>query len=294
MPDGIVLSPDGLHAYVDERVSGDVAVLSLDRSSGRLHVTVDGAPISRLSLDPMPETLRLGQALFNSANSSRYPITTNHWVACATCHMEGRSDAVTWLFAQEPRDTPSNAGGMLGTGFLFRTADRNQVQDYWHTINIEQGGRFDPKAQSALLDALTAYVNHGIPLPRPATTDATLAQRGAQVFAASDCGSCHSGDRFTDSGNGNATLDLAGTVLLHDVGTCVSSGAFPDVDHEDVAGHPRTACDFDTPTLNGVGSSWPYLHDGSAVTLSDAVQKMPNAPTSAADLDALVEYLRSL
>ncbi|CAN5157736.1 hypothetical protein BH11MYX1_BH11MYX1_02010 [soil metagenome] len=46
--------------------------------------------------------------------------------------MEGRSDQVTWLFAQGPRDTPSNAGGTVGTGLLFRTADRTQVADYWH------------------------------------------------------------------------------------------------------------------------------------------------------------------
>jgi YVTN family beta-propeller protein len=293
MPEGIVMSSDGSRAFVDERNSGDVAVLRLDRSTSGLQATVDGPPIARLSHDPMPETLRLGQALFNSANSTRYPITTDHWMACATCHMEGRSDAVTWSFAQGPRDTPSNAGGMLGTGFLFRTADRNQVQDYWHTINVEQGGRFDPTAQAALLDALTAYVNQAIPLPLAPTTDAALVEQGARVFQASDCGSCHSGDRFTDSGAENPTLDLAGPVRLHDVGTCVTSG-FPDVEHEDVAGHAREACAFDTPSLSGVASSAPYLHDGSAATLRDAVQKMPGAPASAAELDALVEYLRSL
>jgi cytochrome c peroxidase len=242
----------------------------------------------------MPETLRLGQALFNSANSSRFPITTEHWIACATCHVEGRTDAVTWLFAQGPRDTPSNAGGMLGTGFLFRTADRKQVQDYWHTINIEQGGRFDPVAQASLLDALTDYVNLAIPLPQPPSTDAGLALQGAAVFERSGCARCHSGARFTDSGAGNTALDLAGPVLLHDVGTCVTAGAFPDVAHADVAGNPREACAFDTPSLHGLGASAPYVHDGSAATLRDAVQKMPDAPTSGEELDALVEYLRSL
>jgi len=295
MPDGIAIAPDGLTAYVDERVSADVAVLHLDRTGGALSVTVDGAVIPRLPHDPMSVTLRLGQDLFNSADSSRYPITTNHWIACATCHMEGRSDAVTWLFAQGPRDTPTNAGGMLGTGFLFRTADRTAVQDYWHTINVEQGGRFDATAQAPLLDAIAAYVNLALPLPVPPTTDATLVARGAQVFQASMCGSCHAGPRFTDSGAGNPTLDLTGTVLLHDVGTCVTAGTFPDVAHEDVAGHPRAACMFDTPSLSGVASSPPYLHDGSAATLGDAVLKMPMAPAAgSADLTALVEYLRSL
>jgi YVTN family beta-propeller protein len=294
MPDGIVLSPDDAVAYVDERISGDVAVLRLDRASGSLRVTVEGPAIARLSSDPMPATLRLGQHLFNSANSSEYPVTTDHWVACATCHMEGRSDAVTWKFQQGPRDTPTNAGGMNGTGFLFRTADRNKVQDYWHTIDVEQGGRFDATGQAALLDALAAYVNLGIPLPVPPTTDPALVARGGQLFVSQGCSECHAGPRFTDSGRGNPALDLAGEVLLHDVGTCVKAGPFPDVAHADVDGHPRAACDFDTPSLSGVSSTPPYLHDGSAATLRDAVQRMPNPPTASADLDALVEYLRSI
>lgn len=294
MPEGIVLSPDERFAYVDERSSGDVAVLRLERSGGTLRVGVDGAPIVRLANDPMPPELRLGQHLFYSANSSEYPITTNHWVACATCHMEGRSDAVTWRFEQGPRDTPTNAGGMLGTGFLFRTADRTQVQDYWHTVNVEQGGSFGPVAQRDLLDAIAAYVNLGIPLPVPPTTDASLVARGKEVFQSSGCGSCHAGPRFTDSGAGNPTLDLGGTITLHDVGTCVTSGPFPDVAHEDVASHPRAACLFDTPSLSGLASTPPYLHDGSAPTIRDAVLKMPNPPSSPDDLNALVEYLRAL
>lgn len=294
MPDGIVLSPDGDKAYVDERISGDVAVLDLERSDGTLDVTVDGSAIARLSKDPMPKRLRLGQHVFNSANSTEFPVTTDHWISCATCHMEGRSDAVTWLFAQGPRDTPSNAGGMTGTGFLFRTADRTAVQDYFQTVNVEQGGNFDPIAQKGLLDALADYVNHAIPLPVPPTTDASLVQRGKKVFADAGCGNCHSGPRFTDSGAGNPSLDLTGPLTLHDVGTCVKSGKFPDVAHDDIDGNPRSACDFDTPSLNGIASTPPYLHDGSAATLDDAVSAMPNAPKSAGDRKALVEYLRSL
>jgi YVTN family beta-propeller protein len=294
MPDGIALSPDEQFAYVDERISGDVAVLRIDRSGPQLRVTVDGAAIPRITSDPMPATLRLGQHLFNSANSSEYPVTTDHWIACATCHMEGRSDAVTWRFEQGPRDTPSNAGGMDGTGFLFRTADRTAVQDYWRTINTEQGGQFDATAESSLLDAIASYVNLAIPLPIPPTTDPALVARGAQLFTSSGCPTCHSGPRFTDSGSGNPMLDLADKVVVHDIGTCVTEGAFPDVAHEDIEGDPRAACSFDTPSLNGASSSPPYLHDGSAATIRDAIERMPNAPSSSDDLDAIAEYVRSL
>jgi sugar lactone lactonase YvrE len=299
-PEGIVLSPDETTAYVSERNTSDVVVLDVHRSADWLTLSVAGPVIPTTAHDPMPTTLRLGQHIFNSANSDEYPVTKNHWIACATCHFEGRSDAVTWLFEQGPRDTPSNAAGMLGTGFLFRTADRARVQDYWRTINVEQGGQFDPKNRqhADLLDALAAYVNLAIPAPVPPTTDPKLVVRGAAVFRDTGCGSCHSGPRFTDSGAGNTNLDLAGPIVLHDVGTCVTDGKAPDAAHEDLAGHARAACMFDTPSLTGIASTPPYLHDGSAATLADCARIMVantgHAPLSASDLGALVEYLKSL
>ena len=208
MPEGIVIAPGDAVAYLDERNTGDVAVVHITHTTTGITLAVDAPPIKRFAVDPMPVQMRLGQHLFYSANSDEYPLTKNHWIACATCHMEGRSDAVTWDFGQGPRDTPTNAGGMLGTGFLFRTADRNQVQDYWHTINIEQGGTFDPVGQATLLDAITNYVNFGIPVPIPPTTDPAMVAAGAAIFMRPDvgCSGCHSGPRFTDSGFGNPTL----------------------------------------------------------------------------------------
>jgi len=322
LPEGVVWADGEL--YVDERNSGHVAAFRIERADGRLSIEPDGTPMPTLVTDPMPSDLRLGQRLFFSANSDDLPITQNHWVACATCHLEGRSDAVTWLFAQGPRDTPTNAGGLLDTGFLFRTADRRRVEDYWRTIDVEQGGHFDidEPSQAPLLAALAAFVNQALPAPAPPTVDAThslrdadlaaLRARGAAVFEATGCPACHSGPAKTDSGAENPALDLSGPVVsspasggvvLHDVGTCVTSGAAPDVAHEDIEGNPRDGCAFDTPALRGLADSAPYLHDGSAATLADAVAKMLAAPAvnggtpltlSDADLAALVEYLRGL
>jgi hypothetical protein len=183
LPEGIVWA--GGKIYVQERSSEDVAAFAIAKSAAGVTATPDGAPFPTLAADPMPATLRLGQKLFYSANSDDLPLTQNHWVACASCHLEGRSDAVTWKFEQGPRDTPTNAGGVLDTGFLFRTADRNQVQDYWKTINVEQGGHFsvtDP-SQKTLLDAIAAFVNDALPAPIPPSTDATHTMSGSALGA---------------------------------------------------------------------------------------------------------------
>ncbi len=322
LPEGIVWSDNRI--YVLERNTEDIVAFHVEETDAGVSLTAEGPAFPSLARDPMPANLRLGQKLFFSANSDDLPLTQNHWVACASCHLEGRSDAVTWRFAQGPRDTPTNAGGLLDTGFLFRAADRNQVEDYWKTIDVEQGGHFsiDDPSQKALLDALAAYVNYAIPTPVPPSTDtshglegrplADLRAKGAAVFARVGCETCHRGPARTDSGEGNPALDLSspvvssptlGGVLLHDVGTCVTSGPWPDVAHDDIQGDPRGACAFDTPALRGLWDSAPYLHDGSAARLEDVLPSMlkasaapgqPSPTLSADDQQALIEFLRSL
>jgi YVTN family beta-propeller protein len=345
MQEGLVLSPDGKLAYVDERntwtattpagasMGGDVVVLSVDTSGPAIVLAVDGAPIPRITTDPMPAAMRHGQFLFNTANTDIVPITSNRWVACASCHVEGRTDAVTWRFLQGPRDTPSNAGGVSDTGFLFHTADRRVVTDYWQTIDNEQGGHFSSAnpldggvmetTNQTLLTALQdiqTYVNFGIPVPVPPTTDPTLVAMGKLLFDSGDvgCSGCHSGSVHTDSGEGNPMLSLEGKINLHPVGTCATAptAPYPDVDHADQDGNPRYPCafppggalcgdgsmscvGFDTPSLRGVASSPPYFHDGSAPTLHDALlmtkgQMGDITSLSDMDIDALVEYVRSL
>jgi YVTN family beta-propeller protein len=310
-PEGLVASSDG-HVYVDEANTLDVAVLEVDSSGASPVVSVDGAPIARAARDPMPAAMRLGQHIFYSANSDELPTTSDHWVACASCHVEGRSDAVTWQFLQGPRDTPSNAGGTKNTGFLMRTALHNQVQDYFEVINNEQGGHFSRSVPllEADLDALEQYVDYAIPYPTPPRgLDPGQVAQGEQLFNTLGCDTCHAGKYFTDSGMGNPTLDLSGPVvstvtpggvLLHDVGTCVTTGANPDSALTDDDGDVRSPCVFDTPTLRGISESAPYLHDGSAATLEDVFRLAPGMVGPAAaqlapnDLEALVTYLRSL
>jgi YVTN family beta-propeller protein len=301
MLEGIVVDHTGKRAFVDGRNTHDVTVLKIDPENTLIPASVDGKPILRLGVDPMPPDLRHGQRLFYTANSAAFPITKNFWVACATCHIEGGSDAVTWLFKEGPRDTPSNAAGPINTGFLLHQALRSDVNQYDETIRDEQGGSYDLKkpAQKADLDALAAYVNYAIPVPQnphftPGTPLSDAQKHGKATFDMV-CASCHSGAFYTDSALGNPGLDFAKTITLHDVGTCVLKGDFPDKPGTDVDGHMHTACDFDTPTLRGIFATPPYFHDGSAKTLNDVVDRLPaSAKLPKSDKDDLVQYLLTL
>lgn len=306
MLEGIAVDHAGRHAYLDGRNSHDVVVLTITpgdaRSAAPVEVSLAGDPIERLGHDPMPETLRLGQRMFYTANSAEVPITQNFWVSCSSCHLEGGTDAVTWRFTAGPRDTPSNAGGPINTGFLLRQALRNSVADYDVTIDVEQGGRFHRSAssQKPLLDALAAYVNNAIPFPQnpDRAADGALSPaeaRGQATFQAR-CASCHPGPFLTDSGAGNPTLDLAGPIQLHDVGTCVQGTSFDDqAAPDEILGKMHAACDFDTPTLRGVFATPPYFHDGSAATLEDVVDRLPSSRAlSAAEKADLVQFLKTL
>jgi YVTN family beta-propeller protein len=300
--EGILVDSQGTHAYLQGRASHNVTVLDISETASGISVSVDGNPIECLAADPMPAGLRHGLRLFYSSNSAVFPLTQNFWMSCATCHLEGQSDAVTWKFAQGPRDTPSNAGGPINTGFLFRQATRNDVIDYDITIRVEQGGSYDRTNpdQIADLQALADFTNYAIPFPQNpnVSPDGGLnaSQTHGQTLFAANCANCHEGSFYTDSGKGNPTLDLdAGPILLHDVGTCVLDAGYNDQPTTDIDGNPRTSCDFDTPTLRGVFATAPYFHDGSAATLIDAVARMPSSTTlSDTDIADIAAYLETL
>ncbi|HEY4121141.1 MAG TPA: hypothetical protein VGM56_24925, partial [Byssovorax sp.] len=178
---------------------------------------------------------------------------------------------------------------------------RDDVEQYDETIRIEQGGQYDLTQPSQLADlqALAAYVNYAIPFPQNPNTPAggvlsASELRGKATFDGA-CAGCHAGAYLTDSGAGNPTLDFTGPILLHDVGTCVTAGAHPDVTAVDRGGNTHAACDFDTPTLRGVFASPPYFHDGSARTLRDALDRLPaSAALTDAEKTDLVSYLSTL
>lgn len=257
------------------------------------------APIATIAVteNPLDEQVLLGKRLFYSALQ---PMVGLRWISCASCHPDGEPDSRTWRNPEGLRNTQALAG-MAWTHPIHWSADRDEVQDFEHTIRgpLMQGQGLvrgavseslaDPnKGLAPSLDALAAYANsHKFSFSPHAKGGLTEgARRGREVFFSSEtqCVTCHSGPFFTDS----KPAPAAGRVR-HDVGTGRS-------DRTEILG---TA--YDTPTLLGIYRTAPYMHDGSAATLEELLTTGnprdvhgKTSGLSSAQVADLVEFLKSL
>ena len=120
----------------------------------------------------------------------------------------------------------------------------------------------------------------------PATSDAfpATALRGLRLFVGrGGCSACHAGPTLSDD-----ALHLS---LAHSM----TAPGVPDTGHP---GAPENT--FRTPGLRDVASTAPYLHDGSAARLCDAVQAHASdpghvpPPLTPAERRDLVAFLRTL
>ncbi len=281
-PQGLAVSPDGRYLYVHGystrvvRMYDATDLLALQRPMG------EAATVAR---EPLAPDVRRGLEIFYRSRDSR--MTRTSYVSCGSCHLDGDGDNLTWDFTQRGeglRNTISLLGhGGASHGPIHWSGNFDEVQDFEHDIRNAQGGSGfipdalfhagtrdtplgDPKAGvNPDLDALAAYVTSlrtfGV---SPFRRDADTAwrdsfARGETLFrsAATQCATCHSGARCTDSAfRGRADP------LLHDVGTLRPSSG------QRLSG---SLLGIDTPTLRGLWRTAPYLHDGSAPTLRDVL-----------------------
>ncbi len=126
--------------------------------------------------------------------------------------------------------------------------------------------------------------------PRPDAELSPEADRGATLFGDAGCADCHTPRLDSSLGPLPAYTDL----LLHDMGEARSDGLGPGF---------STGSEFRTAPLWGVVLHGPFLHDGAADTLADAIrlhagegQASSDAwlALSADDQQALVAFLASL
>ena len=124
--------------------------------------------------------------------------------------------------------------------------------------------RSDPETGRGGIDALADFMRFLAPLPTEPTTIST--GYGAKFFLEAGCQNCHTPMMTTGSNSVSAlhlkTVMLYSDLLLHDM------GKLGDGIGQGSAG----VRDMKTPPLWGVRVSGPYLHDGRARTLDDAIR----------------------
>ncbi|MGZ8899997.1 MAG: putative Ig domain-containing protein, partial [Limisphaerales bacterium] len=300
-PQGVAVSPDGRTLFVHNFMDRTVTVHDVSSLATGSEV----APPAPVSLNCVqtekltPEVL-LGKQLFYDTRDNR--VAFQQYVSCAGCHNDGGQDGRVWDFTQfgEGLRNTITLRGHAGTtqGPLHWTGNFDEVQDFEGQIRNFAGGQGlmsdadfhagtrasplgDAKAGlSGDLDALAAYLtslstNGDSPDRNQDGTFTSAALAGKLVFQAQNCAQCHSGAQFTDS-----ALNL-----FHDVGTIKPSSGSR-------LGAALTG--FDTPTLLGLWSTAPYLHDGSAATLEDAITAHDGVAISVDDLRNLAAFLRQL
>lgn len=145
---------------------------------------------------------------------------------------------------------------------------------------------------------LTAFVAS---LPRPKEVDADAsAHDGKKVFANIGCANCHTPDLGSVPG-------IYSDLLLHRMGQPLQGGgSYGQPPPEDPNSKPHDgplADEWRTPPLWGVADSAPYMHDGRAKTLAEAIQFHGGQAASSAHLFTqlpvaeraeLIAFLKSL
>ena len=245
MPTGIVMSSDGTRAYANNEINTSVtaldlannAVLERDIESSappapgtQEHRNLVGKLVFFTALGVPDDLDTTGDGQFDIALRDIDPLkhrgkaSDNAWSSCASCHDDGHSDNVTWIFETGPRqtiplegmfthDVPDVAGRLLDQRALNWSAVRGSNTDFnQNAIGIQGGTGFAKETANG--DRSTLVFNHGPVFGISDSLDALQEwvttvrapivpvggnlPQGRVVFE-QHCGSCHGGAKWTKS-----------------------------------------------------------------------------------------------
>ncbi len=279
-PKGLALSPDGKRLYVAEQLEDKIAVINTETLENINSIDLGG---------PLRITVaRQGRRLFNNAGH-----TFQNQYACYTCHPDNHEDGLVYNMASKDMGrnvTNTQSLREIGNTAPFKWNGKNQ------TVYKQDGMRFSTVLTRTEqfsyddLDALVAYIVTGIKYPPNLmyNPDGKLSEsqlRGKELF-----------DRSVDN-FGNVIPENNRCI------TCHPPPLYTNLKLADVSTLAETDDPilFDTPHLNNIYSSAPYLHDGRAETLEeiwtiygqDDKHGYVNDMTKM-QLNDLVDYLKSL
>jgi YVTN family beta-propeller protein len=279
-PKGMSISPDGSKVYVAEHLNDHIAVIDVRKLE--IEKAIDLGGPKRLTVT------RRGRQVLNNAGG-----TFQAQYTCYTCHPDVHEDGLGYNMAS--KDMGRNVTNTQSLRDIKETAPfkwngKNQ------TVYKQDGMRFstvltrnEPFSYDDL-DALVAYIRTGIPYPPnlqynpngqltemqrlgKAIFERTQTNTGEKIPEKGQCVFCHPAPYYT-----NRQMFNVGTLAATDDSIL-----------------------FDTPHLNNIYASAPYLHDGRAKTLEEIWTIYGKTEEhgyvndlTKMELNYLVEYLKSL
>lgn len=253
----------GNKAYVTNYFSGALSVVDLNRATEERVIT--------LGNEPAFDQVRQGELNFADAS-----LCFQNWQSCTTCHIDARVDGLNWDLLNDGMGNPKNTKSMLFSHVTppamitgIRASAEIAVSAGIHHIQFAERPKEDA-------EAIDAYLRSLRPLPSPYLKNgklSKLAEKGKKVYQEAGCAHCHNGNYYTDCEK-------------YDVGTGIGM-------YEGFA--------FDTPALNEIWRTAPYLYDGRARTMREVLtifnEGDRHGNTSSLtdkELDALEQYVLSL
>jgi mono/diheme cytochrome c family protein len=178
-------------------------------------------------------------------------------MACASCHPDGREDALTWGTIDGPRQTPMLAARLDDTGPYSWNGVHSTVEIHLKdTIQRLRGTGL----RESEVHAIAQYIKvMDSPKQKQSytPTQAQQIQSGKELFFSADtaCATCHQPDKgYTDG-------------IAHDVGS-VSVLRNPNDPKEKM---------LDTPSLKFIRGTAPFFHDGRYSSLQDMLDSPEHA-----------------
>lgn len=262
-PRGLALI--GTQAYAAEYFTDSVGTVSIAPAP---RVRAESLPLGPARELTVP---RKGELFFNDA-----ALCFQHWQSCASCHPDGRVDALNWDLMNDGLGNPKNTKNMLlahATPPAMTLGVRDTAE-----MAVRAGIKYIQFAVRPEEDAIAIdeYMKSMKPEPSPYLANGQLSEsavRGQAVFERAACAECHNGPHYTD-------------LKQYDVGT--ASGR--DIGQL-----------LDTPALIEGWRTAPYLHDGRSATMEEVLTKHnpgdmhgKTSALSAEELRDLVAFLMSL
>ncbi len=155
----------------------------------------------------------------------------------------------------------------------------------------------DPEISTQDLSDLIAFTRFLAPPQKKVFNDA--ATRGEQTFAQVGCTDCHFPSLESSKGPVEAFTDL----LIHNMGSELAGQVSIGTPQASSIDPVTTEAEWRTAPLWGISQVGPYLHDGRAPTLRDAillhggegsVSRTAFSALSATEQDDILEFLRHL